>query len=1201
MTTPSNYFAHKVVRASAGSGKTFQLSERYLKLLLSGATVDSILATTFTRKAAGEIQDRILSRLGQGALSDEGAAKLSSELFNGDESALTRERLQDLTIDVVRSLHRLRVCTLDSFFMQISGGFAFEIGLPPNWRIVEETEYKSLLHNAILASLGQSKTENAVQLAGMLFKGDLKRSIKSQISALVADALDVYYESDFEDWTRLDALATKTPLELKELFERSFNVLQCAEVPTTKAGTPRKNYANAKTRTIAEIQAKKWGDFLKETLVQNALNGANFDRVPIPDSFQTSIEGLAEYVKQQAYADAARQTRATWIALDAVSNYFQRFKLEKGAYRFDDLSRRLVELEFANKLRQIVYRLDTQTSHILLDEFQDASFTQWAIIKPFAESIVKRSPTPDEKPTTSFYCVGDVKQAIYGWRGGVAGIFDAIQRDLPNVVDDSLEYNWRSCPTIINVVNLLFGKLRENPALQTKDDGANDGANALRDAVFTWTSRFNEHRVAAKNLSKLGYWALEVAPRVDEATGKAPSPALPPINVFNGETENVDDEESATWEQVDDEDFEQGESETSDEEENDEDNSYEGSYGKLTAQATVNYAVERIVQLRRRYPGASIGVLTRTNKRIAQIIAKLKKKGIEASEEGGVPLTDSPAVVAVLSVLKLASHPGDSVAEFHVANVAPLARRFNMKPRGSKNESFGRYASSYIRRVVETRGLGRFVAELRDLLKPICESSRDVERLDKLTEFAFSYQLSALKVDLDEFIQATREKKIESPSSSSLRVMSLHKSKGLQFDVVVLPELDARVDRVRSGFYVGRETPTSPINCVLKSLPKAERAGLPAEFKKVFSDALQAQLEEALCLLYVGLTRPVRMLVAIVQPNRKDSHRFPTFGNILRGAPGVCAPLPDTSPYYRRAQILFESGDPDWAQKDSTAQKALCKSRVETKNDESAFQRPLFSTPPISARDVADATKFSTTPDRRLLLRRKTPTGEREKRIWKRDVNFRQGAALHACFESIEWLDVDGVPSDERLESVLYPILSERSEVRRALERFHEAIKSPFVRMLLSRATYERPTTENAPQFGALLSAATCRGARSPVWRVFRERPFSMLKDKDLLVRGTIDRLVVLYDGDRAVGADVLDYKTDRFTNWEEFSVNPTKFEEAPNGSPIPRETLEEYREQLAFYGEVVGKQFALSQDQISLRLAFVDAGEGYALDARQA
>ena len=66
-------FTNEVVRASAGSGKTFKLSERYLKLILLGEKVDSILATTFTRKAAGEIQDRILLRLGRGANSLEGA------------------------------------------------------------------------------------------------------------------------------------------------------------------------------------------------------------------------------------------------------------------------------------------------------------------------------------------------------------------------------------------------------------------------------------------------------------------------------------------------------------------------------------------------------------------------------------------------------------------------------------------------------------------------------------------------------------------------------------------------------------------------------------------------------------------------------------------------------------------------------------------------------------------------------------------------------------------------------------------------------------------------------------------------------------------------------------------------------------------------------------------------------------------------
>ena len=77
-------FTNEVVRASAGSGKTFKLSERYLKLILLGEKVDSILATTFTRKAAGEIQDRILLRLGRGANSLEGARELYDQLIKDE-------------------------------------------------------------------------------------------------------------------------------------------------------------------------------------------------------------------------------------------------------------------------------------------------------------------------------------------------------------------------------------------------------------------------------------------------------------------------------------------------------------------------------------------------------------------------------------------------------------------------------------------------------------------------------------------------------------------------------------------------------------------------------------------------------------------------------------------------------------------------------------------------------------------------------------------------------------------------------------------------------------------------------------------------------------------------------------------------------------------------------------------------------------
>ena len=201
----SSPFSRLVIRASAGSGKTYQLSARYLRLLLEGAPVDSILATTFTRKAAGEIQDRILARLGNAALSPENAAALSAQLYDGDPNVLSQERLRSLAVDVVRSLHRLRICTLDAFFMQIAGGFAFEIGLPPGWRIVEDVEDARLLRQAIQASFAHSQTQNAVQLTRLLFKGDLRRSIENQLSEIVEETLSLYYQTTSDAWTRLKA------------------------------------------------------------------------------------------------------------------------------------------------------------------------------------------------------------------------------------------------------------------------------------------------------------------------------------------------------------------------------------------------------------------------------------------------------------------------------------------------------------------------------------------------------------------------------------------------------------------------------------------------------------------------------------------------------------------------------------------------------------------------------------------------------------------------------------------------------------------------------------------------------------------------------------------------------------------------------------------------------------------------------------
>jgi len=120
-------FPNQIIRASAGTGKTFELSNRYLKLLASGAQCETILATTFTKKGAGEILDRIIERLSDAALDDAAADKLSGEL----EFVLTRKRAAKILAELVANLHRLEISTLDSFFNRVAKAFALELRLPP--------------------------------------------------------------------------------------------------------------------------------------------------------------------------------------------------------------------------------------------------------------------------------------------------------------------------------------------------------------------------------------------------------------------------------------------------------------------------------------------------------------------------------------------------------------------------------------------------------------------------------------------------------------------------------------------------------------------------------------------------------------------------------------------------------------------------------------------------------------------------------------------------------------------------------------------------------------------------------------------------------------------------------------------------------------------------------------------------------------
>ena len=207
-------FPHVLIRASAGTGKTFQLTNRYLGLAAAGCSPDHILAATFARKAAGEILDRVLTRLADAADDPKKLAelKLHLKLPRLDAAVCTR-----LLRGLVDRLHRLQISTLDSFFIQLAGSFSLELGLPPGWHIVESIEDKLLRYEAIQQVLHDHPLADTTQLVQLLGKGEATRSITDKIADIVESLYEVYRETapTPDIWKRLPRLRNSAPLNSK--------------------------------------------------------------------------------------------------------------------------------------------------------------------------------------------------------------------------------------------------------------------------------------------------------------------------------------------------------------------------------------------------------------------------------------------------------------------------------------------------------------------------------------------------------------------------------------------------------------------------------------------------------------------------------------------------------------------------------------------------------------------------------------------------------------------------------------------------------------------------------------------------------------------------------------------------------------------------------------------------------------------------
>ena len=180
-----------------------------------------------------------------------------------------------------------------------------------------------------------------------------------------------------------------------------------------------------------------------------------------------------------------------------------------------------------------------------------------------------------------------------------------------------------------------------------------------------------------------------------------------------------------------------------------------------------------------------------------------------------------------------------------------------------------------------------------------------------------------------------------------------------------------------------------------------------------------------------------------------------------------------------------------------------------------------------------------------------------------------RGTLIHAWFEQLEWLD-DGPPDPALLRRVAKTLDRAELNVERQLDAFQRMLEMPAIAAALSRASYQPPYESGVREtLPAALADVPLRA------EVHNERRFAVFDDGRLL-SGIIDRLVLLYDGDQLVAADIIDYKTDALGEGD------------PRAAP---RLVEHYRPQLDAYRRAVARMFRLPADHICARLLLVSTG----------
>ena len=866
-----------VYKASAGSGKTHTLVREYLKMAFShgrerlAESFRSILAITFTNKAAAEMKERIMSELA--LMATEGAdsgmladimSELEAEGRPVDESAL-RSMAADLRRIILHRYSDLSVSTIDSFMHRIVRTFAHDLGQPMNFDVVLEedrmteqavaqlmslagTEGEEEL-TAVLQSFAESRMEDGqsyniegqmASLARQLFKEDAAAHLK-ELGRLSLDDFRVIQQRWVKEMRVYEAAVRRAGTEMLELLHEAG-----LDVDTSPYGMSGYYgwFSRLAAGTVAEPSARTVAAF-----ECGKMTGAKCPReiVARVEALMPQLQAKYDEVKRLTVDGVVRYNTCrvllrnlyTMALLGLLASQMRQYARDNDVVHLADFNRLINDVveDEDNPAPFIYERLGNRYRHFLIDEFQDTSVMQWHNIVPLMENGVSQSRRS--------IVVGDGKQSIYRFRQGDVQQFVSLPKvegmrhhgqtlSLPgNYKVERLEYNRRSAESIVTFNNRLFNYLArevytDNPLVQSIYLGRDS------EGLLPEEGREELHQEVYRR--ERGH--VEV-----NFVGKA-----------DAEEAGFADVKSAIFDAI--------------------------------------LQTVRMLVARRGYAYKDIAILARSNADLAAIGSHLSLAGdVPQTSTESFYLCESDAVMAVIDVMRLLYNGADSAAAMDL--------RYRMTALGLMTAA--EFAAMNDRQSAGDTGLGLpldmpYLASLD--LYDCCEEIVRQLRLDGIDTLYVASLMDNVasfsarhRQGIGDFLNWFDEQRNLSASSSeevdAVQLLTIHKAKGLGKPVVICPLFNGTEHAPSLWVDVpdemkpkkeadGKPEPTLPTAFV--TLGSKERT----LFEPVRQQEMLMQEVDDLNVLYVAFTRPKEQLFVFcpdpsdVKSRREHDRRYPT-------------------------------------------------------------------------------------------------------------------------------------------------------------------------------------------------------------------------------------------------------------------------------------------------------------------------------------